>query len=167
MKSINKNKRGFSLIEIIFYIAIFAIFSLVIIQTLVLMTKSFRTTQIQKDIVQGGEIMERIIREIKVATNINSITTNTINLRKDDDLGTAVGDTTEFVLNGNNINLLEDSVLIGNLNSSNVIVNNLTFTQITTTQGVAVKVYLSLSSTKDSTNKVYEFYDTAVLRGSY
>lgn len=167
MKFLNKKTKGFSLVEMIFYIAIFAIFSLVVIQALILMTRSFRTTQIQGEMVQGSEIMERIIHEIKIATGINSISTNSINLRKDDDLGTVVGDTTEFILNGNNINLQEESVLIGNLNSPNIIVNNLTFTQINTTQGIAVKVYISLTSNKDSSNKAYEFYDTAVLRGSY
>lgn len=166
MKFKDKNKKGFTLIEMVFYVTIFAIFSLVAINTLILMVKSFRESQVQSDIIQSSQIMERIVREIRNGESI-TISANSLKLRVGED-GTLVGDTVEFVLSSGNVLFYgNDDVLVGNLNSPSIIVNNLTFTEITTTQGIAVKVYLSLTSRKDNTNKTYDFYDTAVLRDSY
>ncbi|MDQ3245202.1 MAG: prepilin-type N-terminal cleavage/methylation domain-containing protein [bacterium] len=161
----NNKKRGFTLIEMVLYVALFAMFSLILINTLILMTKSFRASQIQSDIIQSSEIMERIARETRKGTSITTIASGDLKVRIED--GTVAGDSVEFVLSSGNISFYQDDVLIGNLNPTNTYVTAMTFDQITTTKSVAVKVVLSLRSTRDAQNKVYNFYDTIVLRQSY
>lgn len=167
MKLSHNKQKGFSLLEMVFYIAIFAVFSLVIIDTMILMTKSFRESQIQSDLVQSSQIMERITREIRKGNAVSSISSNTLVLGLEDDPSTAVSDSSQFVLSGTDLLFSQNGTLVGNLNSANILINNISFTQINTAKSVAVKVILSVSSAKDTQNRIYDFYGTAVLRGSY
>jgi Tfp pilus assembly protein PilE len=161
----NKFEHGSTLIELIFYISLFAVVSLLAIDAMLVMTKSFKETAIQSEFVQSGGIMERISREIRQASSISSISSTDLILNTTTTAG--VSKTVEFLLSGSNIQFLENGTLVGNLNTPNIVVTGLTFTSITTTESKAVKVYLTLRSSNDRQNRVKEFYDTIVLRGSY
>lgn len=161
---IQKNK-GYALLETIFYIVLFAIFSVAVINAMLTMTQSFKETAIQKELMQGSNILERISREIRNAYAVNSISANSLKLNTTDDLG--VNKIIEFSLSGSDIRLLEDDVFIGNLNSSNITVVNLAFTQINTTNSIAIKIFLTVRSNHDTQNREENFYDTVVFRGSY
>ena len=65
MRKISYKNRGFSLLEVVFYIAVFAILSIVVINALLTMTRAFKESTIESDIVRAGGIMERISREVK------------------------------------------------------------------------------------------------------
>ena len=133
---------------------------------MIIMTKSFRETSIQGELAQSGAILERISREIKQAYGIDPASTaDDLKLNTKNDAG--ANKTVEFLLSGSNLQLLENSVLTGNLNAPNIIVTGLTFTQITTVKGKAIKIVLSIRSSNDSSARVQYFYDTVVLRGSY
>ena len=62
----NKNKlsaqRGYAILELLFYIAFFAVLSLVVINSLIVMTGSFKDNIAQAELIQSGGIMERISR---------------------------------------------------------------------------------------------------------
>jgi hypothetical protein len=165
IKSKLKTNTGYSLLETVFYISFFAIFSILVINTLITMTKSFKENTISTELMQGENIMERISREVRQANSIYSISVNDLKLNTKDTIGTAK--TIEFVLSGSDIRLLENNVFTANLNTANISVQGLTFTQITTTKGVAVKMVLTIKSTHDSLNRTQNFYDTVVLRGDY
>ena len=162
----DKKKNGYALLELLFYVAFFVTFSLIVINAMIVMTKSFRETSIQGELAQSGAILERISREIKQAYGIDPASTaDDLKLNTKNDAG--ANKTVEFLLSGSNLQLLENSVLIGNLNAPNIIVTGLTFTQITTVKGKAIKIVLSIRSSNDSSARVQYFYDTVVLRGSY
>lgn len=164
-KNNSKKKSGFTLVETIFYIAVFALFSIVVIRTLLVMTKAFRETSVYSDLVKASSIVEHISREVKQSTSVAAIDTDTLLLNTQDSEGE---DTTiEFDLAGSDIVLSLGGVEVGNLNSPNVVISNLSFTQINTGEGQAVKVYMSLYSSRDRQSRVFEFYDTMVLRESY
>ena len=165
MKHFAKSNSGYALLETLFYIALLAIFSIAIVNAIIVMTKSFKETAIQSELMQGGAIMERITREIKQAKSISIISANDLKLNTEDSAGAAK--TVEFLLSGANVQLLENDALSGNLNTSNLAVSNLTFTQIITANGEAVKVSLTFSSTHDTLSRSHDFYDTIALRGSY
>lgn len=164
MIKINKNK-GYAILELLFYISILAILSLLVIKSMITMTQSFRETSVYGEWVQSGNILERISREIRTAYDINTITVTDLKLNTKDE--NDVNKTVEFVLSGNNIQLLENDVLTGNLNTPKIVVTSLSFTQIATAKGKAVKVLLSVRSSNDKFNRVQDFYDTVVLRGQY
>ncbi len=160
-----KNKiRGYSAIELIFYVTLLTIISIVVINAMVIMTKSFKKTAVQNELVQSGSIMERIAREVRQAYSINNISASNLKLDSKNINGT--NKTVEFLLSGNNIQILEDNVLTGNLNTPSIVVTALSFTQITTVKGKAVKISLTLHSSNDVSNS-QDFYDTVVLRGDY
>ncbi len=159
-------KSGYALLELLFYVVFFVTFSLIVINAMIVMTKSFRETSIQGELAQSGAILERISREIKQAYSIDPASTaDDLKLNAKNDAG--ANKTVEFLLSGSNLQLLENSVLTGNLNAPNIIVTGLTFTQITTVKGKAIKIVLSIRSSNDSSARVQYFYDTVVLRGSY
>lgn len=166
MRNHFKNKRrGYAVLELLFYISLFIVVSLVVINSLVTMTKSFRETTVQGQLVQSGGIMERISREVKAASNINTI--NATDLKLDTTDGSGNSKTVEFLLSGSNVQYLENNVLTGNLNPPNITVSGLSFTQITTTEGKAVKIFFTVSAGSGDYTRYADFYDTIVLRGSY
>jgi Tfp pilus assembly protein PilE len=160
----NKTKCGYAILELLFYIAFFSILSLVVINAMLTMARSFKETSIQEQLVQSGTIMERISREIRTAYNIDTTSTNT-DLKLDTNSGT--NNKIEFRLLGVDLQLFENETLVGNLNSPNIIVTNISFSQITTIKGKAIKIILTVKSTNDTLGRTQDFYDTVVLRGSY
>jgi len=163
-RKIKKNK-GFSPIELIFYIALFTALSLVIIDAMLVMVKTFRETTINTELVQGANVMERITREIRSADSISSISSTDLLLNTTDESNNAK--TLEFRQNGNNLELLENGSSVGFLNTPNLTVSSLTFTQITTTVGTGVKVSFNLTTTRYGSTRTEPFYSTVVLRGDY
>ncbi|MFH1608746.1 MAG: hypothetical protein ABH951_01855 [Patescibacteria group bacterium] len=163
-KNISK-KSGFAVLETILYISFFAILSIVVINSMITMMRSFKETKIQSELIQGSSILEKVSREVRQAYAINSISENDLKLNTKDDAG--VNKTVRFVLSGNDVQYFENDVLTGNLNPNNVSVSELTFTQIITVEGSAVKITLTISSTNDSLGRTADFYDTVVLRGDY
>jgi type II secretory pathway pseudopilin PulG len=162
---IKNYKGGYTIVELLFYIALFALLTLAVINGMITMTRAFRETTIQSEFLQSGNIVERISREVRQAYGIGSISATDLVLNTKDAGG--ANKTVEFLLSGSNLQMLENSVLTGNLNTPNISVTALTFTQITTSKGQAVKIFLTVKSNNDALNRAENFYDTVVLRGSY
>lgn len=156
---------GYAILELLFYITFFSIMALLVINSMVTMARSFRENSVYGELVQSGTIMERMVREIRASYDVVSITATSLKLNTKDAVD--ADKTIEFVLSGNNIQFLENGVLTGNLNTPNIIVTSLSFTQINTVKGEAIKISLSLRSTNDVFNRVQDFYDTITLRNSY
>ncbi|OGI67886.1 hypothetical protein A3A05_01685 [Candidatus Nomurabacteria bacterium RIFCSPLOWO2_01_FULL_41_12] len=165
MIKINKTKHGYAILELLFYIVFFSILSLVVINAMITMARIFRETTVYAELVQSGVIMERIGREIRTSYDISSISSSDLALNTTDSIG--ANKTIRFLLSGTDLQFFENAVLTGNLNTPNIVVTGLTFSQITTVQGKTVKVVLSLRSSNDKLNRVQDFYDTIVLRGGY
>ncbi len=160
-----KNNKGFTLIEMLFYVALVAILTISVVSSLVVMTRAFKETSIQGDFIESANIMERISREVRQANSINAISSSDLKLNTKDEAGNAK--TVRFLLSSSNVEFYENDVLTGNLNSPTIAVTALSFTQITTPQANAVKITLSVKSTRDLLARVKDFYDTVVLRGDY
>lgn len=161
-----KNKKnGFAILETLLYVSFFALLSIVVINAMIVMMKSFKEIKIQSELIQGSSIMEKISREVKRANSISSISATDLKLDTKDDVG--VAKTVRFVYLNNNINFYENDVLIGNINGADILVTNLSFTQITTVKGKAVKIILTAGPINDSLGRTEDFYDTLVLRGDY
>lgn len=167
MRTIRKTtkREGYAILELLFYIAFFSLLSLVVINAMITMAQAFKETETQTELLRSGSIMERISREIRSAESINTISASDLKLNTTDSAGTAK--TVEFLLSDATIQLLENNVLTGNLNSLNITVSGLTFTEITTVNGKAVKIILTVQSVNDKYNRSVDFYDTVVLRGVY
>lgn len=160
-----KTENGYAVLELLFYITFFAIFSLVVIDAMIMMSRSFKETSIQAQFVQSGVIMERMSREIRSSYGISSISGSDLVLNTKDSAN--INKTVEFKFVSPNIQLWDAGNNIGNLNSPNIVVTDLVFTQITTAKGKAVKILLTIKSNNDALGRTQDFYDTVVLRGDY
>lgn len=157
--------QGFTLLEMVFYVALFSLVSLILVQAVITMVASFRETQITADINQTNQVLERVSREIRQAESINTISASSLKLDTTDSSGNAA--TMTFTLSGTNLELRENDVLIGNLNSTNLKITTLAFTQITTGHSSAVRITMTVASNRYGSVRTANFYDTLVLRGSY
>ncbi len=160
-----KNSFGYALLEILFYISLFAILSVVVINAMIVMSKSFRETTIQAEFLNGGEVMERMSREVRGSISISSISASDLVLNTTDSGGSSK--TIQFVLSGSDLRFLENGVFTGNLNNPNINITALSFAQITTTEGSGVKISFGVQSDNDRQNRTEYFYNTVVLRGAY
>jgi len=157
--------KGYTLIEILFYISIFAIFSIVVINSMITMTRSFKETAIQAELKQGEDILKKIAQEIRSAYRIDEISASALEIETLDEDGDERD--VDFLLFGTDVRFLERDIFIGNLNSPNLEVTGLSFTEVETINSAAIKISVSVKSKRDTQNRVVNFYDTVILRGSY
>lgn len=180
MRNHINNKNGFTLVEMIIYVAFFAILSVLSINATILVMKSFYTLRINQSISQSATTaLERMSREIRNAYDIDSLNSTLttspgrLTLLTKDDLGALT--TVEFYTNaGNQINMKIGDVDQGSLMTKTVSATNLVFRSMTngtatSTNSKAVKIEMTLRDSRDARSgftKTVKFYDTIVLRGS-
>ena len=165
IKNLKKTQAGFTLVEVVFYVALFAILSVVLLDVMISMTGFFMKTISNGDIVQGSAIMENISRDLKQANNF-SFASNVLTINTRNDTGNPK--TIIYTFSGPNMQVT-DSVLgnLGNLNTPSVAVDSFNVTMINTLNGKAAKINLTIESNRDAENDPENFQDTVILRGSY
>jgi len=171
MKKIIQN-HGYSIAEVIVYLAIFAMVSLMVINSFIVVISSFATTRTNRDLLESGlSSMERISREIRQAKSIDIVASTLdstpgilqLNSTDENDVSMVI----KFVNENGDLNIYKNGVLIGNLINENITVQSIIYRRIATTEGEAVKIEMSLQDTPGKTVKVEKFYDTINLRGKY
>ncbi|HCY26101.1 TPA: hypothetical protein DIC38_00220 [Candidatus Nomurabacteria bacterium] len=163
IKMIIKNiklENGYSMIETIIYLAIFTFISIFVINSFIIIMSSFWVTHSNRNILESGiTSLERITREIREAESA-IINENEIILTNDED-------TVSFELEDGLINMYENSILIGNLTNPNMIVSDLSFASISTTESQGVKIQMTISNNNTNNPRSEIFNNTIILRGSY
>jgi type II secretory pathway pseudopilin PulG len=170
----NKSMRGFSLVEMIVYIAFVSIFSGLVVEGLLTSMRIFADFQLTREVNSTATTaMERMVREIRTANDVdiaNSVLgTNPgrLTLKTLDSNGLAT--TTEFFVDAasERIKIKEGGVDAGFLSSQKVATDILIFDVITNARTKAVTIRLQLSAVHLPQEKIKTFYSTATLRGSY
>ena len=157
---------GFSLIEVVVYVAILAVISVVAVNTLLLIHRALaeiRTTRAMN--ATAAVAMERMVRTIRDAKSVTSILGTTLVLTGSE----ATPITYTFDVDANTLRLDSGSGPVA-LTPPGVTVSGLTVQKIDLTTGgksEAVKVVLTLQASSGKTMKTQSFYGTAVLRNSY
>ncbi len=169
-KKVNRKKSpsafgGYAVLELIFYITFFAILSIVLVNAMITMAKSFKETSIQAELVQSGMMMEKISRELRQADDF-SFASNILIINTRDDFDNSKTITYAFFDSSAQI---EDSLLgdLGNLNTPNIAIIDFNFTPVITAKGKAAVVTLTVRSNNDTSERTITFNNTVVLRGSY
>ena len=169
MRSFPSKSGGYSLIELVIYLAIFIGISVVIIHSLVSIMRTYATAESYRRLQNNGELaMERIVREVRQA---NSITAGASTF--DTSPGTlSIASTDEDSVNhiivfdvADGALRMTDNADSGNLTSSEVVVSSLLFRNISTAGGGGVKIELVLS-TANGHSASAPFYSTVMLRGN-
>lgn len=165
---INKIKKikGYSVVEILVYLAIFTAISILVINSFITILASFNTTNVNRKLLEAGvQSMEKMAREIRQAESIDlSGGTGTLILNTKDSLGNP--EVVTF-LNENGILKYEKDGQRDPLFQGNITISQLVFNTITTTESQAVKIKLTLLYQDAKNTKEENFYNTIVLRGGY
>ncbi len=158
--------------EMLIYLAIFTMLSILVINSLITVMTSFATTRTNRDLLESGSTaIERISREIRQAKTVD--TTNStlgsspgvLQLNSTDSSGNAL--LVKFSVSSGALNMYTGGTLKDNLLGQNITVNSLVFRRISTTNSEAVKIELTLQDNSSKTTKTANFYDTVILRGGY
>jgi len=165
-----KIKKGFTLIEMLVYISIMTVITLVLTQSLTVVLKSNRASFSDSNLRNSAySAMEIMIREIRLSQSIASCSGSLLQLNQVDSSGNPrvvrFSTSTDQALNyyvGSTT-----PAYVGPLTSSGTKVLNLTFTPITTASSVAVRIQMQLSTSINGQTGNEWFYSTVVLRGSY
>lgn len=162
-------KKGISLIEIIIYIAIFSMISILVMNSFIVVLSSFSAVRVNHDLLNSGNnTMEKISREIRQAKNVDLVN-SVFNSNSSILTLTAVDgiSTVKFIKEGGDLNYYRNGVLVGNLLVEKVSLNAFRLTHIVTTKGEAVVIEITVQSIRGKINKTEKFYNTVVVRGSY
>lgn len=158
------SKRGYTLVEMLFYIGIFAIISVFIVNALITTSRAFANARATRALNTSAEAaMERMTREIRLAdsidaTSVFNATPGTLKLASIDAI-TGNPQTMTFSLASGKVELQKSSGALQDLTSSSVSVSSLIFRQIVGSSSPAVKIEMTINGTN--------FYDTALLRRAY
>lgn len=164
ISQINK-KKGVSIVETIIYLAIFSAMSIVVINSFIVIISSLSAIRINHNLLTSGSMsMERISREIRQSKSIDLVNTTSSSLQLNSTDGSGSDMVIKFVKEGNALNIYKNGVIIGNLLSSNVILDSLSFDRISTTNSEGVKIKMTIEQTLGKRNKISNFYNTVILR---
>jgi len=164
----NKKESGFSLIESVIYLALFVMLSSLLIDSLIIMSKSYIETRVNRDLLDSMNVpFERMTRDIRGASSVVFGSSSVF--------GTNPGTLT--IENPNSgtesFSLVNGAVYFtgsdgaSNLTSNEVYVDSLIFRNISTSQGSAIKIEMTLHSLRSSSARSISLSDTVALRGDY
>lgn len=161
--TINRTK-GFSLIELVVYIAVLSILMVVVVQALLGISSSYSHIALKRSIEESAmTTLERISREIRNAHNGSAGASLSLSSTEG---GTTV--TREFFVDGNQtLRLRENGVDRGPLTKSGIRVTTFSASLMSTSTSKAVKIDLALEATRGEVTEADIFHTTVVMRGVY
>lgn len=163
---------GFSLPEIIVYLAIVALLFVIVINTLISMSSTSKVLKLAKNL--NGAVttsLERMTREIRQANGVDSassvlnVSPGKLVLNSSDSNGNPIS--VEFSMLNGVLYLKQGGVSQGPLTLASTTVDNLVFKVLQNSKSTAVKIEYQLTATDGSRAKTENFYTTTILRGSY
>jgi len=157
------HERGFTFVELILYVALVTI----ILSSLVPFAWNMVQTGVKSAVVQevnasARYISERIKYEIRSATGINSVSPMSISLAT----STPGTNPTIVDLADGNIRIRQGANPAVNLNSTNVVINNLLFTNYTSSDNKTKHVQFTMTIAASFAAARQEYQDSVVLESS-
>lgn len=167
-----KTNSGFSLIEMLIYVATLVLVLLIIINTTLLMAKAYSGMKISYDINNSAvNIMERVAREIRWSEDVNlaqsvfNLDAGILSLNSLDDLGGIVEK--RFFIEGENLMFREAMEEANPLNINGIKVNRFFLTRVDLVRSKMIKIELELEGQLKDKIKTETFYNSIIMRESY
>ena len=164
-------KRGYTLIEMMLYIAILVGMLAVIFVIISNVVRSERNLASARTIENSAIFgLERVTREIRQATSVDivnsvlDVSPGKLVLNSTTSGGAA--ETVEFSLQNSILRLKINGVDQGALTEANTRVTRLIFSKLSSPYSVAVRTQVTLESGTSTTYRTSNFYTTTILRGS-
>ena len=166
-------KTGLSLVETLVYASILALIFGVVVTSMVELSRSYKTLKVHRSMnLSSISGMERMIREIRQATNVvqtqSVFSTSPGKLVLVTTLPDASTTTTEFYLATTTLMMKQGGVVLGALTTASASVDSLIFRLIQNGNvSKAIKVEMQITATDSGYSKTAKLYTSAILRGSY
>lgn len=167
MIRVNQKIAGFTLIEILVYLAIFLIITTASIGFMISLDDFIDEYRLETALYRSGTgAMEQILLALRQADNVdlaNTILNSPSNgrLTVENSVGTKeflfIVDELQFILDGDNL---------GDLTGTDVVVDDFTVYHYSTGDGELVRVKITLTGTIDSVSKTIKLYGGSVIRGA-
>lgn len=163
---------GYTIIELLVYIAVLAFMMMIIVSSLIGISQVYRQVRIVEVLNSNANTaVETIAREIRTAISVDTGASTLdsasgvlkLNSR------TLAGDTktVTFSLSSGRVEMSENAVSLGPITSVNATVSELYFEHIDTGVSEAVKYYATVNVGSGDYARSETFYNTIVLKGSY
>lgn len=174
-KDINVTSRrevGFTLIEMLVYIAIVTVISVLVVGVLVSLSKSYAQLKITQSINESAtSALNRMLLEIRQAYDVDTVA-STFNVHPGQltlDTMDTLGNNTEvsFLVSAGQIRVLENGVDAGVLTRSDVQLTSLIFEHLVSGESEAIRIWMVIEGSIGKVTKEEVFSTAAVLRGSY
>lgn len=168
MRMHNK-KYGYTLAELIVYVAVFSFISVVVVNSLIIMGSSFLKVRMARNInTAAATLLERIVFDVRSASSINTgqsifdaspgnLAINTLN-----SVGTPI--IIEFYYDSGVMRVREDSIEQGALTADTVVIDSIIFRHITDTNVDGVKIELAVHDAREKNPESKKFYQSAIVR---
>jgi prepilin-type N-terminal cleavage/methylation domain-containing protein len=167
-----KMQGGFTLVEMIIYVAILGIIAVLSINATLAMTRAFTDLRVSRDLNSSATaLFERLTRDIRGAYDINvaqsTLNTNPGRLTLDTRDSLGANTTIEFYVENGIIKIREGGVAQGTIMTTSTSVTNFVVRQLVNANTKAVKIEATISATRGDITRTRNFYSTVVLRGTY
>lgn len=160
-------KRGFSLVEILVYIAIMTIVMVVVVNIIITIAKSNKQSFVYNNIKNSAiSSLEKIIRETRASESFVIAMSGeelTLNSRDENSLPKTV----KFYLSNGLLKVDINGSYFGPLNINGTKVLSLNFKSIDAINSKAVKIEITIEGENKGFVNSEDFYSTVVLRNSY
>ena len=161
---------GFSLVEIIIYVALLAVFVGVITWSIGSILHTYNRMKDERAVESSAiSSMDRMVKEIRNSKSVDLAHTATstengyLTLNTYDSVGSST--VVKFYLSNNRVYVDQAGIQMGPLTLENISAPSLVFRYFTNATSTGVKIELGLQSS--SSTPINYFYDSAVLRNSY
>jgi type II secretory pathway pseudopilin PulG len=162
-----KYNQGFSLIEVLVYLAVTVLISLAGVLTYISLDDVLVRNATERAVNHSAQVaLERIGREIKSAISVNAAM-STFNTSPGALTLVYGATTTNFAVVGDALVLTVNGVEIGPLTSDSVIVEDFTLNRYVGTTTELIRASLTISGNSKAASTTRTYYTSAVLRGSY
>ncbi len=162
-----KNKKGYTLVELVVYLSLFCLLSLTLVRITVTGYNVYKVVRINRDFTENGILaIDRISREVRNATSVSG--SSVLNSSPGSLVLVNSTGTVTFDVNNNQLRLTEtknNNTTTANLTGGVISVSSLVFYNFSTSQGQFVKTVLTLKH--NPTGRTENFYVTNLLRGVY
>lgn len=167
-------KKGFILAELLVYISVLAVMSILVINFIVTVTKAFGRIKISQAIDDSARnALERMSNEIRFSSSLD-VANSTLGsspgriILNTNNRSSGATTTLEFSIDNAMLRVREGASAYENLTSSSTEVTNLVFKRIVSTSTQeAVKIEMTIKAKNGIFEKATNFYDTVILRKGY
>ena len=160
-------QRGFTMVEMLVYLAIFTVVSTASVGFLISLDEFVGQYKLETALYRSGtNVMEQILLSIRQADEVDLLN-STFNLPATGKLTVEhSASSTAFVLNAGALDWTVDGVDLGDMTMDEVVVDGFSVYHYPLTKGEFVRVKLSLTATVGTVTKSITLYGGAVVRGS-